>query len=456
MNKRIGICHYRIGGTDGVSFEIEKHKSALEMLGYAVKLISGPKQVGADYIIPELGLDRPDVYKIKKNAFLEYRDYESEAALKEEIERIAAVIEECFLEIHKKEKFDYLFLHNIFSHARHIAAAKSFYDALKSTHIQGIAVDHDFYQSYGDLYSPTVPYVQNYLDQYVPPKSPRIRHVTISSIGRELLYQKTGLDSLIIPNTFDFDQPMWVKDEYNRTFLADIGVGENDLIVLQATRIVERKAVELAIDVVKRLQDNKERLVGKMLYNRKKILPNADVVLLLAGYTEPASGDYEKELRNEIERQGIKAKFISDKIGAERRWAKDRSKIYSLWDAYVYADLVTYPSVWEGWGNQFIEAIFAKKPIVVFEYPVFRADIKGEGYQIISLGQKIAGLRDGNLVYINSSQIMAAAEAVEEILTSRGTEEMLEQNFKIGKQYHGRQVLSRLLEKDLFKTHPKG
>jgi len=45
-------------------------------------------------------------------------------------------------------------------------------------------------------------------------------------------------------------------------------------------------------------------------------------------------------------------------------------------DTYVFADIISYPSIFEGWGNQFIEAVFAKKPVIVFEYPVFKSDIK--------------------------------------------------------------------------------
>lgn len=32
---------------------------------------------------------------------------------------------------------------------------------------------------------------------------------------------------------------------------------------------------------------------------------------------------------------------------------------------------MTYPSLREGWGNQFIEAVFAKLPVVLLEYPVW-------------------------------------------------------------------------------------
>ena len=68
-DKKIGICHYRIGKTDGVSLEIMKRKKVLEQMGYEVKLISGTRQIGADRVIEELEFDRPEIVKIKENAF---------------------------------------------------------------------------------------------------------------------------------------------------------------------------------------------------------------------------------------------------------------------------------------------------------------------------------------------------------------------------------------------------
>ena len=43
------------------------------------------------------------------------------------------------------------------------------------------------------------------------------------------------------------------------------------------------------------------------------------------------------------------------------------------------SDFVTYPSLWEGWGNQLLEALRARLPLMLFEYPVYQADIKSKG-----------------------------------------------------------------------------
>jgi mannosylglucosylglycerate synthase len=60
-------------------------------------------------------------------------------------------------------------------------------------------------------------------------------------------------------------------------------------------------------------------------------------------------------------------------------------KIYSLWDAYPHADLITYPSLYEGFGNALLETIYFKRLAVVNRYPVYNADIKPLGFEFIEM-----------------------------------------------------------------------
>ncbi len=449
---KCAIVHYRIGKTDGISLEIRKRKKVLRHLGYQVQLISGPKQTGSDHIIPELEFELPKIAKIRHNAFVSFKDYQSESGLKKDIYHISDIIEEKFLEIHQKEKFDIVFLHNIFTHGRHIAAARAFYNIAQNTNIKTIAVNHDFYWvgSYKDIYKPTNSFVKKYLQKYVPPTYPEITHVTINSINQKALLEKKGIKSFIIPDTFDFEQKPWKKDNYNKDFLANFGLKENDVIVLQATRIASRKAIELAIDFVKNLSQQKPKFVNKTLYNGKKITKDSNIIFLLAGYAEKDSWKYKEKIEEKIKKEKIKAKFIHQFVDAKR--SRDgRKKIYSLWDCFTFADLVTFPSLWEGWGNQFIETVFAKKPIVVFEYPVFQADIKKEGYKVISLGSKLARKTKEGLVKIKKVKIAKAVDEAISILTSPETSQLLNDNFEIGKKYHSLKVLENHL-KNLLKT----
>ena len=86
-------------------------------------------------------------------------------------------------------------------------------------------------------------------------------------------------------------------------------------------------------------------------------------------------GSYMQLLRERIEDARIDARFITDRVGEERGVNSAGQKIYSLFDVYPHADLVTYPSSYEGFGNAFIEAVYFRKPVVVNTHTVHRATL---------------------------------------------------------------------------------
>jgi glycosyltransferase involved in cell wall biosynthesis len=47
-------------------------------------------------------------------------------------------------------------------------------------------------------------------------------------------------------------------------------------------------------------------------------------------------------------------------------------RLYTVADAYSEADLVTYPSEYEGFANAFLEAIYFKRPVVCNRYAIYR------------------------------------------------------------------------------------
>ena len=106
-----------------------------------------------------------------------------------------------------------------------------------------------------------------------------------------------------------------------------------------------------------------------------------------------ASGDdgleYEARVTDFAERMGVKAVFSSERFAENRGKTDDGKKIYSLADAYPYADLVTYPSLIEGFGNAFLEALYYRKPIVVNNYAIYATDIRPKGFKVIEFDEFI-------------------------------------------------------------------
>jgi glycosyltransferase involved in cell wall biosynthesis len=79
----------------------------------------------------------------------------------------------------------------------------------------------------------------------------------------------------------------------------------------------------------------------------------------------------------------VTVNFEARIVGPKRGLTPDGRKIYALGDIYPKADLVTYPSSVEGFGNAFLEAIYYKRPLVVNNYSIYEADIKPKGFQVI-------------------------------------------------------------------------
>ncbi len=138
--------------------------------------------------------------------------------------------------------------------------------------------------------------------------------------------------------------------------------------------------------------------------------------------------------------------FIEDVVD-EGRETRRGKKIYSLWDTYVFADFVTYPSLWEGWGNQLLEALRAKLPLMLFEYPVYEVDIKDKDFRIVSLGNKISGRDEHGLVTIDPKIIANAADQAADLLTDADLrQETVDHNFRMAKRYYSMDALHIYLD----------
>ena len=125
---------------------------------------------------------------------------------------------------------------------------------------------------------------------------------------------------------------MWMNITAN--LRQNIGVRENDILILQATRIVTRKGIELAIDFVEALNSPERRTQLKIrgLYNGRTFGDDDRIVLVLAGYAQDdATGQYASLLAQKAKEVGVEALFIEDIIDG-RRTTRNGKKIYSLWE----------------------------------------------------------------------------------------------------------------------------
>jgi hypothetical protein len=84
---------------------------------------------------------------------------------------------------------------------------------------------------------------------------------------------------------------------------------------------------------------------------------------------------------------------------------------------------------------------------MLYEYPVYRADIKDKGLRVISLGSEIQGRDDLGLARVAPEMIEAAADqAVEHLTDAQQRRETVEHNFRVGRQHYSVPALRGYLE----------
>ncbi len=401
---RIGLIHYRAGLMDGVSLEMEKWRAVLTGMGHSVEIVAGNSCPGVDITIP--GIEYNDV----RNLALNERLYE-----KGEIETQAL-----FEEIHERsEELLRDFDRELSMYARD--SGKPF-----------ISHNHDFWWD-RPYYSSPHPGVVEILERYFPPSLENVSHITINSISAGDLLRRRKLRATVVPNVMDFAQQSWTSWEKNLQLRRLAGIAENDVVFLQATRVTERKAIELAVELVARFNSLSHVLKGRSLYTGREFSGRAHLVL--TGLTEKRSLGYREKIDALASKLGVNVVDLSYHCCETQK---------EFFQSYSIADIVTYPSILEGWGNQLLEAMFARKPVALFKYAVFKSDIEDSGLSFVDLGNSY--ILEGGLVKIADEVFDRAIKNLVDLLFNRQKYlAATENNFSIGSKKFGYGALEGIL-----------
>lgn len=365
-SKRIGFISTRFQGTDGVTLEARKWAHILEQEGHTcfwmAGLLDAPQRVSL--CAPLAYFNHPRVATLQSKLFgvttrprvVTDEIHEIKDRLKDELY--------CFIE---RFNLEVLIPQNILAIPMHVPLGLAMTEIIAETGLPVIAHHHDFAWERERF---IVSAVNDHLRAAFPGAMPNVQHVVINSMAQKELARRCGLSSSIIPNVLDFETPPPGLDDYNRDVRTEIGISDTDWFILQPTRVIARKGIEHAIELVRRLDD-----------------PRAKLVISHPGGDE--GNAYMQMLRDRIEDAKIDVRFIADRVGEVRSATPDGRKIYTLSDIYPHADLVTYPSHYEGFGNAFLEAVYFRKPVVVNTYAVYARDIDPLGFKTIEMSQLV-------------------------------------------------------------------
>ena len=284
-------------------------------------------------------------------------------------------------------------------------------EMISETGIRTIAHHHDFFWERQHFKTNTV---WEYLNMAFPPHLPSIQHVVINSSADNQLSLRTGISATTIPNVMDFANPPPAVDDYAADVRQALEIEDGELLILQPTRVVKRKGIEHAIELVHRL--NHLGMKAK---------------LIISHASDDEGHDYERRVREYSKLMKVKTNFVCKIINEKRGTTEDGRKIYTLEDIYPHADLVTYPSNFEGFGNAFLEAIYFKKPIVVNTYSIYSMDIRPKEFKVIEI--------DG---YVTDKAVRQTCEVLE---NEQLREAMVTANYKKAFVYYSYEVLSQKL-----------
>jgi len=427
---RIGIVSTRLSGTDGVSLEAAKWAVVLERLGYSCFYLAGQldRPPERSRLTPEAFYGHPDIDAINTVAFsgtgevtaaadaehptIQRRDYFSPyvrpPTVTRRVHELRTHLKGELYSFIRDFDVDLLLVENALAIPLNLPLGLAVTEVIAETGIPVIAHHHDFAWERQRF---AVNCVGDYIAAAFPPGLPSVRHVAINSVQAQQLAWRTGLTSRVIPNVMDFDRPPPPPDEYARSARADLGVQADEYMILQPTRIIQRKGIEHAIELTRRLG-----------VPAKLVISHAD---------DDEGGDYSERVREFAHLLDVHVRFESEIVGVTRATTDDGRRIYSLADVYPQADLVTYPSSIEGFGNAFLEAVYHRRPLVVNRYSIYEIDIKPHGFRVVELDN-----------YVSRATIREARRLLEDPVLAA---EWAEANYALARRYFSFAVLERRL-----------
>ena len=421
----IGMIIGRIGDVDGVALEAEKWIHVLTKMGHRIFILSGrfkghPVPSERETHFPLLSFFSPECEWEQNRAFFYPPDDPDEllVTLNNNARRVATKIFGWAL----RNRIDVLLSVNASALPCHLSMGLGISLAVDTMAIPVITHDHDYAWERGTRYDSPFSEITNLVCDTFPLRSaPHIRHAVINSAAQAEILRRFDIDAYVVPNVMDFNSPFGEPDDYNGDLLKEIGFNHNDIPVFQITRIVERKGIEVAIELIGQLDDPRIKLVitGSAADDQRK--------------------GYFKLLVDKIAEQGVgeRVHFAYHRILSNRDQGPDGHKIYSLSDAYASSVACTYFSTYEGFGNAFVEAILAKRPVFVNNYqPVFWPDIGSKGFKCVMLED-------------NQLTDEAIAEVDEILHNPELRKEIAEHNFQLGREHFSYEVLQEKLE-ELF------
>jgi hypothetical protein len=212
--------------------------------------------------------------------------------------------------------------------------------------------------------------------------------------------------AIVVPNTssidWNWEEQNWEadkliaprRDNYNDTFFRDIGLEceinkrgfelADTVLLLQHTRVVPRKKIEVALDFAFQLEKK---------YHENNL--RKCITLLISGHSGDEQADYKKFLNDyyqiklkENPSSNVLMIFGEHRILSHRDIIVDK-KYYNFYEipsaVAAHGGIGTYFSDVEGFGNNLLEMVSFGVPVVLNKYDIYKSDIEHLGFKFPSV-----------------------------------------------------------------------
>ncbi len=413
--ERIGFLGTRFSGTDGVSLEAIKWAEVLRRQNHKLFWYGGrlDKPDHLSYCAPEAHFQHPEVQWINERIWGRTK---RAPIVSRRIRDLSQYLKETIWDFVREYDISLLIVENALTIPMNLPLGVAIAEFLLESEVPAIAHHHDFYWERSRF---MVNAVSDYLEMAFPPREQELHHVVINQNAKDNLAWRKGVSSHLIPNVLDFEKPPPESDPYAKDLRRELGLEQDDIVFLQPTRVVPRKGIEHSIQLLSLMENPKCKLV-------------------ISHESGDEGYEYEYMLRGLAKRSGVDLHFVSSKVGTQRNVNDKGENSYNLWDLYPLADFVTYPSLYEGFGNAFLEAVYFKIPMLVNRYDIFMRDIEPKGFQVVTM--------DG---FVTPD----VAERVSRLIENdEARREVAEHNYQIARRYYSYKVLQQKLD---FLIHTK-
>lgn len=414
---RIGIIHSLIGKNDGVSIVIDQ---TVEAMSQHLDINLGNFFFLAAHSSPRFNAKTNDVFwhksEVHKHIIQHFNNSETDG-LDELIHINALHAKKVIQKWVDENDLDLIIAHNT-SHPYNFITAVGLGYYIEELREQGIIWPklmvwwHDSYFE-RDIFAKPNPVIQKYL-KYLPGTYVNaIAFINNQQIelGKKVFgqYNKKRLDKFfkhrttVVPNTSEIPWE-WDKletdtqriicppqDNYNNLFFRDIGLVDqvekrgfamdDTVLLLQHTRVVPRKKIELAINLAFAL----EKKYKSNNYTKC-------VALIISGHSGDEQNEYLQNLHKHYDmlcennpESNVVVIFGENNILSHRDIIVDK-KFYNFAEIpsiiAAHGGLGTYFSDVEGFGNNLLEMISFALPAVINKYEVYKEEIEKFGFEL--------------------------------------------------------------------------